>query len=55
MDKDIEAELRVKLQALIGALFADQRMLPTRRKICSASELNIAPVERELGIRIELM
>ena len=53
MDKDIEAELRVKLQPHAARFFADQRMLPARAKIVQRLQNYLAPLERELGVQIE--
>ena len=54
MDKNIEAELRIKLQPYAARFFADQRMLPTRAKIVQRLQNYLAPLEREFGSRIEL-
>ena len=54
MDKDIEAELRKKLQPHAARFFADQRMLPARTKIVQRLQNYLAPLERELGVQIEL-
>lgn len=54
MDKDIETELRTKLQPHAARFFADQRMLPTRAKILQRLQNYLAPLERELGVRIQL-
>lgn len=54
MDKDIEAELRTKLQPHAARFFADQRLLPTRTKIVGRLQNYLAPLAKEMGIRIEL-
>jgi hypothetical protein len=54
MDKDIEAELRVKLRPHAVRFFADQRLLPTRARIVQRLQGYLAPLERETGMQIEL-
>ena len=54
MNKDIEAELRIKLQPHAARFFAEQRMLPARAKIVQRLQHYFAPLEHELGVRIEL-
>lgn len=53
-DRNIERELRNSLQPCAARFFADQRMLPTRAKIVQRLQNYVAPLERELGMRIEL-
>ena len=54
MDRDIEAELRVKLQPHAMRFFVDQRMLPTRAAIRQRLQAYLAPLQQELGVQIEL-
>jgi len=54
MNKDIEAELRLKLQPHAARFFADQRLLPTRTKIVQRLQNYLAPLARELNTQVEL-
>lgn len=54
MDRNIEAELRVKLQPHAARFFADQRMLPARTKIVQRLQNYLVPLARELDVQLDL-